>query len=85
MTLTTFDKSIQGIKSVWGPLSNDVVAACRGHLENLLKAPDTEEWLAALHKEAAPNKELYRDPQHGFVLLAHTEPEGLYRPPAFGW
>jgi hypothetical protein len=81
MTLTTFDKSIQGIKSVWGPLSTDVVAACRGHLENLLKAPDTEEWLAALHKEAAPNKELYRDPQHGFVLLAHTEPEGLYRPP----
>jgi len=27
------------------------------------------------------NKELYRDPQHEFVLLAHSECAGLYRPP----
>ncbi len=27
------------------------------------------------------NQELYRDPDHGFVLLAHTEHIGLYRPP----
>ncbi len=27
------------------------------------------------------NEELYRDPDHGFVLLAHTEHAGLYRPP----
>jgi hypothetical protein len=58
-----------------------VVAACRKHLEDLLKASPTEEWLAALHREAPANKELYRDPTHGFVLLAHTEPEGLVRPP----
>ena len=24
---------------------------------------------------------MYRDPAHGFVLLAHTEQAGLYRPP----
>jgi predicted metal-dependent enzyme (double-stranded beta helix superfamily) len=24
---------------------------------------------------------MYRDPQHGFVLLAHSEYAGLYRPP----
>lgn len=58
-----------------------MVAACRGHLEDLLKAPATEDWLAPLHRDAAESKELYRDPTHGFVLLAHTEPEGLYRPP----
>jgi hypothetical protein len=77
----TLDTSIRGIKSVWGPLSSEVIAACRGHLEDLLQASPTEDWLAALHKEAPPNQELYRDPQHGFVLLAHSEPEGLYRPP----
>jgi hypothetical protein len=81
MTLTTFDRSIQGIQSAWGPLSTEVIAACHGHLEDLLKASPTEGWLAALHKEAPANKELYRDPKHGFVLLAHTEPLGLYRPP----
>jgi hypothetical protein len=81
MARNAFDTSIEGIKSAWGPLSTDMLAACRGHLEDLLKAPATEDWLAALHKEAPANKELYRDPTHGFVLLAHTEPAGLYRPP----
>ena len=81
MARNAFDTSLEGIKSAWGPLSTELVAACGGHLEDLLKAPATEDWLAALHKEAPANKELYRDPTHGFVLLAHTEPAGLYRPP----
>jgi hypothetical protein len=81
MARNSFDMSIEGIKSVWGQLSTEVVAACRGHLEDLLKASATEEWLAALHRDAPANKELYRDPAHGFVLLAHTEQAGLYRPP----
>lgn len=78
---TSLNTAIERIQSAWGPLSTEVVAACRKHLEDLLKASPTEDWLAALHREAPPNKELYRDPTHGFVLLAHTEPEGLYRPP----
>ena len=81
MARNAFDTSIEGIKSVWGPLSTEVIAACLGYLEDLLKASATEEWLAALHREAPTNKELYRDPTNGFVLLAHTEPAGLYRPP----
>lgn len=81
MARTTFDTSIDGIKSVWGPLSTDVVAGCRRHLEHLLAAPATEDWLAALRREGPASKELYRDPERGFVLLAHTEYAGLYRPP----
>jgi hypothetical protein len=81
MARNAFDTSIERIKSAWGPLSTEVVAACRAHLEDLVKAPATEDWLAALHKEAPAYKELYRDPTHGFVFLAHTEPAGLYRPP----
>ena len=81
MARNTLETSIEGIQSVWGPLSTEVVAGCRRHLEELLKAPATEEWLAALHREAPANEELYRDPAHGFVLLAHTEHPGLYRPP----
>jgi len=81
MARNTFDTSIEGIRSVWRPLSTEVIAGCRRNLEALLEAPATEDWLAALHKEGPATKELYRDPKDGFVLLAHTEYAGLYRPP----
>jgi hypothetical protein len=81
MARNALDTSMEGIRSVWGPLSTEVVTGCRRHLEDLLQAPATQAWLAALHSEAPASQTLYRDPRHGFVLLAHTEPEGLYRPP----
>lgn len=81
MDSNTLEASIKGIDSVWGPLSSEVVAGCRRHLEALVKAPATEAWLAALHREGPANKELHRHPSHGYVLLAHTEHAGLYRPP----
>jgi len=81
MASNFLDAAIEAIRSTWGPLTTEMVAGCRRHLERLLKAPVTEEWLTALRRDAPPNKELYRDPNHGFVLLAHSEYEGLYRPP----
>jgi hypothetical protein len=81
MARNTLESSIEGIRSAWGPLSTEVVAACQRHLEDLLKTPVTEAWLSALHRDTPANKELYRDPTHGFVLLAHSEYAGLYRPP----
>ncbi|HAX42045.1 MAG TPA: hypothetical protein PLF84_10660 [Bryobacteraceae bacterium] len=81
MEKNTFQTFVEGIRPVWGPLSSEVVDLCRRQLENLLKAPAAEEWLAALHREAPAGKELYRDPSHGFILLAHTEQTGQYRPP----
>lgn len=81
MTRNTLETCINGIRSVWGPLSTEVVVACQAHLEALVQAPTHEEWLAELHRHAPANKELHRDTDHGFVLLAHTETAGLYRPP----
>jgi hypothetical protein len=81
MDRNAIERSIEGIQSIWGPLSTEVVAGARRHLEQLLEAPATAEWLAALHREAPANREMYRDPARGFVLLAHTEHAGLYRPP----
>jgi len=81
MAKNSLEKFIEGIRQVWGPLTSEVVAGCRQHLEELVQAPSTEEWLAALHRDAPAYNELYRDPVHGFVLLAHTEHAGLYRPP----
>lgn len=81
MAKNSLEKFIDGVRSVWGPLTSEVVAACRQRLEELVKTPVTEEWLVALHREALASKELYRDPASGFVLMAHTEYAGLYRPP----
>lgn len=77
-SLQTF---IREVRAVWGPLTSELVEHCRHQLERLLRASASEAWLAALHASAPTNEELYRDASHGFVLLAHTEHAGLYRPP----
>jgi hypothetical protein len=81
MKKNALEKFVDGVRSVWGPLNSEVVASCRQQLEALVKAPDSEAWLAALHREAPLSEELIRDLDHGFMLLAHTEHAGLYRPP----
>lgn len=69
------------IRSGWGPISTDLVATGRHELEKLMRAAPSEGWLAALLAERPASRELYRDPAHGFMLLAHIENDGLYRPP----
>lgn len=81
MTKTALETFINDVRSDWGPLTRDVAAACGRHLAALLQAPETEAWLADLHAKPPLSKTLYRDPDHGFMLLAHAEPAGLYRPP----
>lgn len=76
--IETFGKQVS---AAWGSLSSDLVAACRIEFSTLLQASPHEPWLAALLRDRPANEELYRDAQAGFVLLAHTEVEGLYRPP----
>jgi len=71
----------QAVRRDWGPLSTEVIATVRGHMERLLEAAPTEDWLEDLHRNVPLSKELLRDPLHGFILQAHTEPAGLYRPP----
>lgn len=79
--MNALEHFVGNVKSAWGPLSSVVVAGCRQPLERLLKTPVSEPWLATLHREASAQELLYQDPDRGFMLLAHTEPEGLYRPP----
>lgn len=76
--LNTF---VERVRSVWSPLSTELVDACHAHLEQLLRAPMTEPWLAALQREMPDRSELLRDPDYGFVLLAHAEMQGRYRSP----
>lgn len=78
---SSLDTFIERTRSAWGPLSSELIDAVRDQLRRLLQVSPSEDWIAALRSDRPANRELHRDPDHGFVLLAHTEPEGLYRPP----
>jgi hypothetical protein len=81
MKTNSLETFIENVSAVWGPLSSDLAAACRRQLEMLALTSPREEWLERLLQNAPASEELYRSPEHGFILLAHTEQKGLYRPP----
>ena len=81
MTETALDRFAGRVRDGWGALNSALLADCSAQLAALLQAPRNEDWLAALCQERPESRELYRDPVHGFVLLAHTEAEGRYRAP----
>ena len=81
MTTNALEKFIAAVRADWGPISTPLVERCRYQLAELTLANATEPWLAALHAEKPDARELVRDATHGFLLLAHTEQQGLYRPP----
>ncbi|MCR5880814.1 hypothetical protein [Phenylobacterium sp. J367] len=81
MPPTSLQTFIDQVRSDWGPLTSERVAARREHLLALLRAAPSETWLGGLLSRAPASEELHRDPDFGFVLLAHAEQAGLYRPP----
>lgn len=81
MALDSLADFTNAIGFAWGPITSELVATCRAQLEQLMLADVAEDWLASLLAERPASRELYRDPDAGFMLLAHNENEGLYRPP----
>lgn len=77
-SLATF---VDQLRSAWGPLSTAQVTRAHHLLQTLSRAPETEPWLAAILSNPPDSDELYRDPEHGFVLLTHAAREGQYRAP----
>ena len=81
MPSVSLDRFIAAIRDDWGPISTPLVAKCRQHLAELTLADPAEDWLADLHAEQPIACELLRDYAMGYMLLAHSEQSGLYRPP----
>jgi len=77
-SLQTF---IEAVSSGWGPLTSELVSRSCNQIETLLEALPSEAWLAKLRRDLPENEMLYRDPIHGFMLLAHAEELGRFRPP----
>jgi len=81
MTASALDTFTATVLSTWRPIDSALVATCRHALEELVRGDPSEDWLADLLAERPASRELCRDPAHGFMLLAHNENGGLYRPP----
>lgn len=81
MKQDSLSRFIEKIRPIWGPLDSDLVVQSQALIEELVRAPDSDSWLSVLRQGDRESVELYRDPDHGIILLAHTEKEGLYRAP----
>lgn len=79
---------ISNVKKHWSGLNTETVEAVRQLLIDLTKSSPDELWLKEIIDEKPAVKELYRDPENGFILLAHSEDQGMYRHPhnhGAGW
>jgi hypothetical protein len=80
MTQSSLDRFVAAVRAGWGPISTTLVAECRRRLDDLTLSSEAEAWLASLLAERPATRELHREPD-SFMLLAHAEQQGLYRPP----
>ena len=68
-------KFIKNIQQIWRPTESNLITKAQILFKELLTDPDFK--IENIHEKY----ELYRDPAHGFMLLAYTEEKDLYRPP----
>ncbi len=66
------------VRSIWGDGKDpELPYRVKGLLEELLTSINPQEsWHANLIKEGLPSKELYRDKDHGFILMGHVHGKG---------
>jgi len=88
MQKTGLETFISNVKKHWSGLNTETVEAVRQLLIDLTKSSMDEPWLKDIIDERPAAKELYRDPENGFILLVHSEDKGMYRHPhnhGAGW
>ena len=66
---SSLERYISGVRSVWGDgKDSQLPYRVKGLLEKLLASTSPDEpWMAQLIREARPARELYRDPDSGFI------------------
>ncbi len=75
---STFDRYIQELRSLWRDSRDaELPFRVKAAMERMLisTGPD-DPWMAEIIREAKPSRELYRDPDYGFIQMGHVHPEG---------
>lgn len=75
---TSFARYIAEVRAVWGdgkdPALPFRVAAL---MEKMFSATSAEDsWMAELIRDGKPSRELYRDPEFGFIQMGHVHKQG---------
>jgi hypothetical protein len=74
----TLDQYIAEVRAIWGdgkdPQLPFKVAALMEKL--FASTPPDDPWMAKLIREGKPSRELYRDPEYGFIQMGHIHKQG---------
>ncbi|MCY4486920.1 MAG: hypothetical protein OXF11_07360 [Deltaproteobacteria bacterium] len=77
-TSSTFDRYIEELRALWKD-SNDanLPFKVQAAMERMLASTSPDDpWIAEIIRDAQPSRELYRDPEYGFVQMGHVHPQG---------
>lgn len=88
MPQSSLDHFVNQVRRHWTGLNSETITRTHESLRELTSTPEKEPWLSEIHQLKPATKKLYQDPDQGFILLAHAERRGLYRPPhdhGAGW
>jgi predicted metal-dependent enzyme (double-stranded beta helix superfamily) len=71
------------VRSIWGDGKDPTLPLkVKGLLEKLLSSANPEErWIVQLIRDGLPTRKLYRDEDHGFILMGHVHEKGYCIPP----
>jgi hypothetical protein len=75
---SSLENYIAAIRSIWGdgkdPQLPFKIKALMEHL--FASTSPNDPWMAQLIREGKPSRELYRDPEHGFIQMGHVHKQG---------
>ena len=74
----TFDRYIEEIRSLWRDSQDaELPFRVKSAMERMFAStrPD-DPWMAEIIRDADPSRELYRDPDYGFIQMGHVHPQG---------
>lgn len=69
------------VRPRWGPITSELVAACRRAMIALASTPGDTPWVTELLAERPEQRDLVQVTPDSFGLHAYVEKGGVYRPP----
>lgn len=75
---SSLENYIAAIRSVWGDGKDPQLPfKIKALMEKLFASTSPNDpWMAQLIREGKPSRELYRDPEHGFIQMGHVHKQG---------
>ncbi len=74
----SFERYIEEIRSIWGDGKDPQLPfKVKALMANLFSSTSPDEpWISQLIREGKPARELYRDPEFGFIQMGHVHAKG---------